>query len=553
MAHTRTQQANTAVSFVAAKHTADHDPDTEPLLVSFVDGPAPSSLLERAMISHNADAMDTEEDELGATTQVHVLAPKKRKSEDGAIGGEASKRRFVAIEGEDVLFHSVQSTHMDSPKASYFVGVYDKTTNEVEIRPLREGMVPMLRKVKGVHGTEDKETDAPLQRSELVKAFGSAKSKRMLNQKREYRIDAENTAGEVVTIDLNKYEDAKEKKETIYAALIPPADTTTTNPLAIYRLSDLLPKACQQLLVDSPLSKKMISFALQDSPSMDEMARVFASPQELARCNEKDLPPFMSLMVAKSMRVVGKANEGKHRKRLAAVLLYLLALIKFHRFLKSLRGSLPRQSAKLAQLINVPTEIVDEIILPQFTEKRGGSIAMTDELRVKLVNYIVVLSLLCNDCEIQGGPLLHDLELSEREATRHCKTVGCKAKIVRNIEGTRYQSVDPELHLLKGGVMVVRLVAPFSIGGSSTPAGKTDKGAERETPATGDGKRKKKKKAEPTPLSDGPKRAVGTPAGRKSSASDSLTPLGKHPGKASKKKPAPAAPSSTKAKLKKSK
>jgi len=244
----------------------------------------------------------------------------------------------------------------------------------------------------------------------LVNEFGSRLRQTMQNNYERNILD-ETTVGEDNSEQLDELlGEAKKAKEEIQCSIredLPPYDSETSNIAEVYKINAFLSPAIKNNLrkLHSILLKSLKS---QNPPPTD--SKIFPCIAQL-------------LPVVKKSGKVGRSTK-----------LYLLAYANtMIQFLQS-SPKLKKPNQKLSQLskaIDIAPGVL-QILLQNFTEMRtrdaGTSYYMTDFLKGKLINYLLVFLLTACDFSLPLNELQRDLTEPKDRLRDRLRMVGCEVQ-----------------------------------------------------------------------------------------------------------------------------
>ncbi|KAF5353231.1 hypothetical protein D9756_008071 [Leucocoprinus leucothites] len=273
-------------------------------------------------------------------------------AEDIFIVGETDQVEFVTNEEE--------SKRAAESGCRYIVALHNKRTGAISLLPSSKSPHVLQRTVKALKSirTADAPTTAVYQqaRTTLGETFGTKKAKAAIRAQERNKVDVnamegvmdyvmegiEKGAEGLMTAGMSQ--EAKEAADN--NRLIPPFSATATEPDGVYPLHNIIPEN----------EWKALSTSAFDETTSDK--------ERIAL-----LPHSRSQWITAHMRVWGKPNSGKDRKKNLKLLLYISALLAFRNAVEK-RDFNPDQ---LPERLSVLPNIVVDGLISRFTEKARSS------------------------------------------------------------------------------------------------------------------------------------------------------------------------------------
>ncbi|KDQ55898.1 hypothetical protein JAAARDRAFT_180037 [Jaapia argillacea MUCL 33604] len=337
-------------------------------------------------------------------TAFRCYSTQKRRKSDDEEQEFASRQLLVAGEADTVEFFGNNEAESGSMGCRYMVGVYNKRTNSIVIRPAPLHI--LTRQVKALKGIEPAAVTSAQRleaRHALGETFGTKKAKAAIRAHERNKVDVsamEKVAGhlqdriESNTGNLPTLEEAKSKADS--TRLIPPYDAEASLPTDVYALHDIIPEPEWNGLSVSALthSERDRTALLPFSRSKwvnQHLALLFSAP----KVNKSDLK----------------------------ILFYISTMLAFRQVTSR---SVDKQKVQ-DRLKSVPS-IVVEGLLSRFTETvRGSSEARTTTAsQTSLLTHMFALCLRIDDFATDTSLLAGDLSMEVAKVNQLFKSLGCK-------------------------------------------------------------------------------------------------------------------------------
>lgn len=300
-------------------------------------------------------------------------------------------------------------------ESNYYVAVYDKTTNSIDLYP--SALVPIsnvVKSKKNVQGPAIKQQNVRnvVQRTTLGEAFGTKKAKKALQSLEKNRIDADKLASmetsiidsvKTTTENLPSLETIKDQQST--ERPIPPYNSDATDVKEVYPLEGLIPKREYDSLRLAPILNE------RDPKMRLEM-----------------FPYKNSFFVSTRLEQLGQ-QHGDHTQKIH--LLYYMSILLG--LFENRRVSTKMDLAK--KLGNLP-EVIVSGLLDRFTVAKAGAVGKTKERNfaidplseTRLLSYILVLALQIDNYIVEVPPLARELSIKPAKLVELFRSVGCSIK-----------------------------------------------------------------------------------------------------------------------------
>jgi len=385
---------------------------------------------------------------------------------------KSSKRLLVADTGSLVYTGNVLQKQQ-SP-VTYYLGVIDKKTNRIE-RVERCQMCTLKPKLKEQEDNNneskiDSEKSYREKSDNLVEAFGSSKQKRQLSSRKKNE-DVQATIADKVASVTKNISTPDVKKEIKGSTpldsinIIPPKNIEAKTKQEIYHIDDIISFQEYQFLLG--YSQKLISC---NNEVLVEWKK------------DKTYPEY--ILHHLSMMPLSSAE----RKERACYISYLHFMIELYKLgYKDIRKRDPCP--------DIP-EPIRSNLLKEFTySDNGKNRCCPKKYKDKQLCYILVLSLIIEEYEMNCNLLMKDLKLTVPRLSQFLRAIGCTVK-TSNIKQKKPSDPDDITGLSGGPSIVATLNLPRSDDKPPTPSKKVKNEANGATPA-----KKVKKDAEggPTP------------------------------------------------------
>ncbi|KAF0685447.1 Aste57867_22661 [Aphanomyces stellatus] len=345
----------------------------------------------------------------------------------------AKKKRIVVADTEKVTFQAANFGHgnASSDLSSYAVGIVDKEAGTVQLFNVDQLYV-MQQSVKSFRENIDDNIQDTVSFAErqknLVDAFGSKASKRIVRSREENKINIDNVRG-ALSITQTFSEKVAENTELLAAkrakdpkytsdggamdetrlAMLPPIDLDALTPEDVYVVSKFLHgDVMESLLMKADEFISVLSTcALAD----------FLSQNEVAAAN----------YISQVMTSMGKPYDRDN----IALMLYVMYLIQFFHA----RYPMQVSPASLSEDMNVPFVVVKQI-LDTFTDPTVNDYGKTTYtqskvLKDKLLLHLLVVALTVGNLSLDVAPLAADLKRHPSNITGYTKQVGCRVDKVK--------------------------------------------------------------------------------------------------------------------------
>ncbi|KAF8515700.1 RNA polymerase I associated factor, A49-like protein [Hysterangium stoloniferum] len=350
------------------------------------------------------------------STPFKCYVKRKKNAGDATTQGPNSQEAIMVGETDSVEFHS-GSVGATGSSCQYLIGIRDKKTNRVILRPA--GLHVLSRDIKAFKSldplavSQDERSKA---RNELGEAFGSKKAKLAIKAMERNRVDVsamEGVAGHLQdsidagTGSLPSLEAAKAAADE--SRPIPRYNVQAKSPDQIYALHDIVSEA--------ELNSISVSRLIHAS---DENGRLACLPfQRSSWINQHIKFEFES--------------SAKPSKNNLKILFYISSM-----FLFRMSSSSVRDKTKLQQRMSmVPNEIIDGL-LSRFTERsRESTTAQTTKgAETLLLTHMFALCLRVDRYATDPALLASDLSMTVANVTKHFKQLGCKVEVLSSAQRT---------------------------------------------------------------------------------------------------------------------
>ncbi|DAZ92753.1 TPA: hypothetical protein N0F65_000578 [Lagenidium giganteum] len=352
--------------------------------------------------------------------------PEKRKDLSFEMfENPAKKQRLVIASTDKIAYQAANFGYMSSANdcASYVVGIYDKTTQEVRLCNINQIYV-MQQSVKGAadHAEESKdETRTYMERRrDLVEAFGSKKSKRIQRSMEENMVNLQNVSGATsISQTLKKKVDkaqqqlneerAKDASFTTDAAalastrnaILPPCNLDAATPDKVYELRRFLdPQVMESLKIKA---KEWIE-ALKSSNVAD-----FAATNNL---------PSVVTRLLLSLQTPYSVGKMCH----VVYLTYLLEIFNTH-------FPLRKSAAMFSEEKDIPLVVTRHLLrlFTDSTQNESGHMTYLQpkQFKDKTILYMLVVALTINNYSLDLTEIAADLKKSAMTLTAYCRQLGC--------------------------------------------------------------------------------------------------------------------------------
>ncbi|KAH8112061.1 Rpa49 subunit specific to nuclear RNA polymerase I [Phellopilus nigrolimitatus] len=331
----------------------------------------------------------------------------------------ASRPILVAGETDSIEFYSTTEGFNASQGSRYLIGVRNKRTNVMTLRPAP--MEILARRVKALKdlapAAATNLTERIEQRNMLGETFGTRKAQKAIRAAERNKVDVsamEGVSGHIQdSIDANtKSLPTQEEAKTIAESNrnIPPHDINATTPEDVYKLHDIIPEAeFHAIPVTNILAAKTTE---------ERMSHV---PYKRSEWIRQHLTSIFSV--------------PKPNKKQIKIILYIACLFAF----RIGAPKLVNNREELQQrLWGIPTIVLDGI-LSRFSETLRGSTEakFTTDNQVTLMTHMFALCLHVDN--FASDPTLIAADLSEpvSRINQHFKLLGCKVEKLNASEISR--------------------------------------------------------------------------------------------------------------------
>ncbi|EQC40984.1 hypothetical protein SDRG_02046 [Saprolegnia diclina VS20] len=383
----------------------------------------------------------------------------------------AKKRKIVVADADKVSYQAANFGHgnANNDLSSYVVGVFDKATQSVQLYNVDQLYV-LQQSVRGFRERVDENTQddkSYAQRTaELVNAFGSKVSKRIVKSREDNKVQVGNitgasaitqaltqkavsTAEELALKRANdpKYTPDSGAMDATRAAVLPPCNLDAVTPDKVYDLEKFL--------------------------NADVMESLYLKADELIGLLETcPLTEFLDknqVPAAAYIRQVMTTLPKPFDRKKVALMLYVMYLVQFFHA----RFPMHATPADLSVTLNIPHVVIEQV-LSTFAETVVGSngkasYAQSKMLKDKLLLYLLVVALTIGGFSLDLTAIAADLKRAPSNLAQYARMIGCRTDAVK-AEGGLYaksSAVKDKKTMATRAVLSVPLVFPTAKKGSS--------------------------------------------------------------------------------------
>ncbi|OQS03428.1 hypothetical protein THRCLA_04263 [Thraustotheca clavata] len=384
----------------------------------------------------------------------------------------AKKRKIVVADADKVSYQAANFGHGNATNdlSSYVVGVYDKTTQSVQLYNVDQ-MYVLQQSIRGFKERIDeniqKDKSYVERNAELVNVFGSKVSKRMVKSREENKIDTSNiTSASAITQALTqkaqanaeelaakrandpKYTPDSGAMNSTRAAILPPCNVDALTPDKVYAIDKFLFSD----VMDSLLMKADEFIGLLETCPLNEFL-------------DKNKVPAAAY-IRQVMTTLPKPFDRKK----VALMLYVMYLVQFYHS----RYPMHATPAGISENLNIPHVIVTQI-LDTFTEcvvndHGRTSYSQSKVLKDKLMLYMLVVAMTVNNFSLDLTALASDLKRASSNLAQYARQVGCRTDSIKAESGLYQKSsaIKDKKSMAIRAVLSLPLVFPTAKKGGPT-------------------------------------------------------------------------------------
>lgn len=339
-----------------------------------------------------------------------------------------ASRRIVRGSSDRMEYLADNFSHSD-PHCRYLVGVYDRSTNTVNMKeaPLVHfnATAKALKKLKPHEPTDREQLYAA--RNALGETFGTKKAKAGIHSQQRNRIDSTTleAVADTIQADIKEKTISMPSKEEVKADIeaerpIPPPNMEATTPAEAYNLHDIVSEV------------ELSSIAITDiMEAREESQKLSYFPYKNSSWLNRHL-----------LALFGKGNASNApKKKIDKLTLRLLMYISYMMAFYENRKRAGNRGKTRALLGSPPQAILDQFY-EKYTEKvasskpsnqqdkspGSGHRLVTDKSAIKLLSYMFLLCLRVDNYATDTNSLASDLALKLGNVNDIFKGLGCQVK-----------------------------------------------------------------------------------------------------------------------------
>ncbi|KYQ88727.1 putative RNA polymerase I subunit [Tieghemostelium lacteum] len=365
----------------------------------------------------------------GLPPQYYIESEPKFQSYSKKISGQPKRSRVILSATEKVEYESNTipndtETHLQNPSTSskFAMGVYDKSKNTLTLIPT--DIYDMKQSIIGYRLTLENQNTSGMSKEEryveikkLANDFGSKITKKKM-QKMEME-NVENLDIEKTAKAVGSHQNLAADKESDEKPLdLPPFNKSTSKEVEVYPIDEILP-----IKVYFHLNALTFSKFVETSQELDSK-----------------YPKYFNAIIQR-LKASGSADTPVHKDDIE----HACKILSFMYFTILL---LTKKS--VSELTNQGCHHdIKNYLLDTFAHKvTKDKIFLMDENRIKIINYMVILSLHLEDFVAKNVPLLAQaVSMTVPAIEKHYLRVGCKSHRRSNDE--RYYSLETPLQFPK--------------------------------------------------------------------------------------------------------
>ncbi|ORX62235.1 RNA polymerase I associated factor, A49-like protein [Hesseltinella vesiculosa] len=374
------------------------------------------------------------------------FTPYKRNYETSE---EKANQRVLVADADKVVFQGTNfgASGPHNLNCSYYVGVYSKSKNEVQVVPAR--LVAMRRHVKASETERVSASKSKLQqRQALGLAFGSRRVKTELRNNERNAVDANKIEDQVtdamasVERNVASMPTSEQLRKEVAANLpIPVHNVDATTLEEAYDLNSIV------------TSDELNAIPIKDVfkvTSMEEM--------------QAWLPFGFSKFINNKLYSLISAT-GKKDRHLARLLVYVSYLMAY--YCKVKRNDLTDHE-RLSKVLKHPPALIIEGLTNRYAD---GCVLISvfsrsPQMADKILCYMMVLCLMLQDFKVYPDLLATDLSLKASHVTNILRSLGCKIDVC-NAEDIIRAGFDPKSKAKKATLVVPLKFPEIKKGGGS--------------------------------------------------------------------------------------
>ncbi|KLO18764.1 Rpa49 subunit specific to nuclear RNA polymerase I [Schizopora paradoxa] len=319
----------------------------------------------------------------------------------------SSRKLVVAGESDTVEIFSTNESEEAAVGCRYYVGVRNKRTNVVTIRPAPiQVFTRNVKALKNLTPIASSSAERIAARNALGETFGTKKAQKAIRAAERNKVDVSAMQGvtshiqesiEAKTQSLPTQEKAKELEDE--SRNIPPFNAEAKTPSEVYELHKIIPQA-EFNAID-------INEILQASSDYERMSSVPSRRSDWVRHHVSSI-----------------CNSSKPDKKALKIVLYVSAMMAFYVSAHKLCND---RDALQQRLSGVPSNVIDGL-LERFTDNLRGSSErrFSTENQIMLLTHMFALCLRVDNYVTDTTVLANDLKETIIRINQYFKLLGCK-------------------------------------------------------------------------------------------------------------------------------
>jgi len=404
--------------------------DPLPRSVKFQFSPSPSGCLPHIMYFPKAPPPPESLQSSKNSKPKDPLVVKVLKSKDA----RRTTQRVVLAETSRMEYVGTNFGRDGRDINKYMVGVYDKERKKVRLIDSSH-IFSMQQTIKSYEEQERDLSVGDWRQSNrlLVETFGSKRARTDLNKAIRDQVTENNINADTMEFLNKSISDKIDHTPTLESLQsgprsdLPPFDINAKCVQDVYKTTDVI---FEELRVE-----------------LNKLVKTELIPKSTQELQEKVLDDSANGYPKSCSFHLANFATSSEKKDLGCFILFLIYLIRFFKYFRGSALDIKKGAQKTNIPIGVFSHMADMFASKAFDLKSNRvRLLQSDQLKTKLINYILIVHLILSGYKMNVTPIAKDLKIDDRRIKDHCRLIGCTTTGGRKTITTRkgVNAVDAE-------------------------------------------------------------------------------------------------------------